>query len=144
MYYFAYGSNMAFEQMRRLCGWHFQIVGVAILQDFKFAPDKRGFATIEPKPGSKVYGVLYNVDQHAIDALDEFEGYPDVFERPELRVKDLAGTDYKVWAYVEQPKFFGGDSIKQHYIDRVVAAAEANRLPQDYVNFLKKFKEISN
>lgn len=142
MYYFAYGSNMVFEQMRRLCGWHFQIIGVAVLHDYAFTPDKRGFASVQPKKGEKTYGILYSVDQRAIDSLDEFEGYPDIYNRPEVEVFDISGKAYKAWSYIEQPQFFDGDSIKQHYIDRVVAGAEANKLPEDYIAFLQSFKAM--
>ena len=66
MYYFAYGSNMNLEHMRRICGWHFTVLGGVILEDYQFGPDTRGYANIRPAPGQKVYGLVYEVDQHCI------------------------------------------------------------------------------
>ena len=79
MYYFAYGSSMNLEHMRRLCGWNFTVLGPATLQDYEFGPDSRGYANIRPQAGKQVCGVLYEVNQHCLDVLDEFEGVPDAF-----------------------------------------------------------------
>lgn len=142
MHYFAYGSNMVFGQMRRLCGRRFEVVGVGILENFAFSPDKRGFANIQPHQGEKVYGILYTVDENCMLALDEFEGHPDIFARTEVEVGDMSGHSYKAWVYMEKPEFFGGDYIRAEYLNRLLHAAEANRLPQEWITFLKSFQTI--
>jgi gamma-glutamylcyclotransferase (GGCT)/AIG2-like uncharacterized protein YtfP len=139
MYYFAYGSNMNLEHMRRLCGWHVKVLGVATMADYELGPDTRGFANVRPCAGKKVYGVLFEVDQHCVDILDDFEGYPEVFGRPELTVTDSNNKAYKAWVYVEKPNEFGGTYIKADYMRRVLAGAQENRLPEEWIEFLMSF-----
>jgi gamma-glutamylcyclotransferase (GGCT)/AIG2-like uncharacterized protein YtfP len=141
MYYFAYGSNLSLEHMRRLCGWHFQVIGPAVLEGYEFSPDSRGYATITPKTGSKTWGVLYDADQFCIDALDDFEGYPEVFGRPEVEVIGEDGKKYKAWVYVGKALESGTRYIKEDYLRRAIAGAAENRLPEEWIKFLESFKE---
>jgi len=138
MHYFAYGSNMNFDHMRRLCGWHFTVLGVAVLNDYEFGPDGRGYANILPKNGKKVFGVLYDLDQKALDILDDFEGYPDVFNRVHVTVQSN-GHDFRAWVYIEDGSLFGGTHMRQDYLKRVLAGATENRLPDEWINFLSSF-----
>ncbi|MFA5991361.1 MAG: gamma-glutamylcyclotransferase family protein [Candidatus Doudnabacteria bacterium] len=141
MYYFAYGSNLNLEHMRRICGWHFTVLSAAVLEDYQFGPDTRGYANIRPCPGEKVYGMIYEVEQRSIDALDEFEGYPEVFGREEVVVKDLDGDEYKAWVYLEKPEYFGEHEIKEDYLKRVLVGARENRLPEEWIRFLTGFEK---
>jgi gamma-glutamylcyclotransferase (GGCT)/AIG2-like uncharacterized protein YtfP len=142
MYYFAYGSNLIFEQMRRLCGWHFQVVGVAVLKGYKMHPDTRGFLGIQPEEGSKVFGLIYSVDQFCIDSLDDFEGHPDVFIRTQVKVTDIAGEDFTAWVYIEQSKYFDGKFLKPDFLNRIIGAADSNHLPKEWIKFLESLKSF--
>jgi gamma-glutamylcyclotransferase (GGCT)/AIG2-like uncharacterized protein YtfP len=145
MYYFAYSSNMSFEHMRRLCGWHFSVLGAAALPDFEFGPDLRGYATIRPKKGSEVFGVLYEIDKEGLDALDDFDGYPQVFERPEVFTKLVEGGKvFKAWVYAQKLDQFGGTYIKEDFLRRVIAGARENRLPENWIKFLESFSQQKN
>ena len=144
MYYFAYSSNMSFEHMRRLCGWHFRVLGAAILPNFEFGADKRGYATIRPKKGSKVAGVLYELDQSSLDILDDFDGYPKIFDRIEVEVSLVDDLKYKAWVYVQSPEQFGGSYFKEDFLKRVIAGARENRLPEAWVKFLESLSHDSN
>ncbi len=132
---------MNLDHMRRLCGWHFKLHGSASLENYEFGPDTRGYANIRPKAGSKVFGVLYELDEVSLKALDKFEGYPIVFNRAEVKVSDMSGKPHKAWAYTEHEDSFGGDYIKQDYLKRVIAGALENRLPEEWVSFLSSFLE---
>jgi gamma-glutamylcyclotransferase (GGCT)/AIG2-like uncharacterized protein YtfP len=130
---------MNLDHMRRLCGWHFRVLGNAVLENYEFGPDTRGYANIRPKEGSKVHGVFYELDDFSLKALDKFEGYPQVFDRTEVKVLDTEGKYHKAWAYKEHEDHFGGDYIKQDYLKRVIAGARENRLPEEWIIFLEKF-----
>lgn len=132
---------MNFEHMRRLCGWHFTVSGAAVLADYEFGLDLRGYNAIRPKPGSKVFGVLYNVDQQCIDILDNYEGYPDIFNRVEVEVRDENNINRKAWVYLEKPEEFGGKEPKQDHLKMIIAGAVANHLPEEWVAFLKSFEK---
>ena len=142
MYYFAYGSNMNLEQMRRLCGWHFKVLGAVELPNYEFGPDSRGYANIREKQNSKIFGVLYELDQHALDILDEFEGFPQVFNRVEVEVADIVdGEVFTASVYIENPKNFGSGEIKEDYLKRLIAGARENRLPETWIEFLESFMQ---
>ena len=139
MYYFAYGSNMNLDHMRRLCGWHFRVLGPAAVEGYEFGADLRGFATIHEKKGSKVWGVLFEIDQECLDILDDFEGYPDVFGRYHIEVKDSLGEKLQAWVYIEPKEQFGGPHMREDYVRRAMAGAIENRLPEEWVKFLETF-----
>jgi gamma-glutamylcyclotransferase (GGCT)/AIG2-like uncharacterized protein YtfP len=139
MYYFAYGSSMNFHQMRRICGWHFTMLGQALLPDFEFGLDLRGYANIRQKKNSKVFGVLYEVDQHCIDVMDEYEGCPNIFSRLLVEATDKDGVLYKAWVYLEKPEEFGGKQVNETHFKMLIAGAMANRLPKEWINFLQSF-----
>ncbi len=141
MYNFAYGSNMNLEHMRRICGWHFSVLGGAKLEGYQFGPDTRGYFNIRPSPGQKVFGALYKVEQRSIEALDEFEGYPEVFGRTEVTVKDFDGDEYKAWVYLEGPEYFGEFEIREDYLKRVLIGAKENHLPKEWIKILAGFKK---
>ena len=141
MYYFAYGSNMNYEHMRRLCGWHFTVLGVATLQNFQLGLDLRGYINIKSKDNEKVFGVLYELDQEALNILDEFEGYPHVFNRESVEVKDEDGQAFKAWVYLEASEQFGGDFVKAEYLKRVVNGAMENHLPEEWIQYLLSFEK---
>lgn len=139
MYYFAYGSNMNLEHMRRLCGWHFSLAGTACLKGYEFGPDTRGYANIKENEKKDVWGVVYTVDDECLNILDSFEGVPEIFERKQVEIVCLEGKKCKAWVYIEKPEFFGSGSINQNYMKRVLAGAMENRLPEEWVEFLRKF-----
>jgi gamma-glutamylcyclotransferase (GGCT)/AIG2-like uncharacterized protein YtfP len=144
MYYFAYGSSMNFHQMRRICGWHFTVDGRATLADFEFGLDKRGYSAVHQKIGSKVWGVLYKVDQYSIDAMDEFEGYPNVFDRLEVPVEDENGNKCKAWVYLQKPDQFGGTKANENHLKMLIAGAMAGHLPEEWIKFLESFQDIKS
>ena len=58
IYYFAYGSNMDMEQMRRRCP-DAKCIDTAVLHGWKFALDEVGYATVVPEAGASVPGLLW-------------------------------------------------------------------------------------
>jgi gamma-glutamylcyclotransferase (GGCT)/AIG2-like uncharacterized protein YtfP len=141
MYYFAYGSNMNLDHMRRLCGWHFHVLGKAYLENYELGPDLRGFATVRVKDGEQVWGVLFEIDQTALDSMDDFEGYPDIFNRREAQVKDEKEKSFKAWFYLEPEDQFGGKSLKEAYLRRALIGARENHLPKEWLAYLESLGE---
>ncbi len=81
MYYFAYGSNMNWEQMRRRCP-SAEFVSIARLPGYRFAIARHsrlrkcGTANIFVDTESDVWGILYDVSEEDLARLDAFEdGY---------------------------------------------------------------------
>lgn len=139
MYYFAYGSNMNLEHMRRLCGWHCQLLCRASLPDFEIGLDTRGYANIRKQANNTVWGVLYEINTDGLNILDKFEGYPTVFGREEVMVFDENQVMYKAQVYIEPATEFGGKKAREEYFKRVISAAWESKLPEAWI---KKLEEL--
>jgi len=81
LYYFAYGSNMNWPQMKQRCP-SARFICVARLSDYRFAIARHsqlrkcGTANIFPDVGSEVWGIVYDLDDQDLNRLDSFEdGY---------------------------------------------------------------------
>lgn len=82
--YFAYGSNINLEQMEYRCPAA-KAVGPVILENYEllFRGNTRGngVATIAPREGSKVHGLLWWITPACEQSLDFYEGYPRLYEK---------------------------------------------------------------
>ena len=81
MYYFAYGSNMNWQQMQQRCPSS-KFVCVARLADYQFGITRHsrlrncGTANIFPAAEKEVWGIVYEVSASDLATLDSFEdGY---------------------------------------------------------------------
>lgn len=142
IYYFAYGSNMSLEHMRKMCGWHMHFLGRAILPEYEIGLDARGYANIRRNTGNQVCGLLFTLDEQGLSILDNFEGYPEIFTRQTVKVKDEEGVEYVAEVYLEEgEENFGGVIPKKEYFSRVISAAEAQKLPEAWITKLKKLSQ---
>lgn len=144
MLYFAYGSNMDPAQMRgrapgaralgaaRLAGWR-----------LTFTRDSPGWGGgvghIERAPEDEVWGVLWEVTQADVDALDEYEGVPiGAYVRETVTVAH-GGRDLNALIYLAIPR--GYKKPSQRYVSALVRGAEAHHLPEVYVARLRALAE---
>ena len=101
--YFAYGSNINLEQMEYRCPAA-KAVGPVILENYEllFRGNTRGngVATIAPREGSKVHGLLWWITPACEQSLDFYEGYPRLYEKEQVTVRDDKGSQFTVMAYV--------------------------------------------
>ncbi|RCI08731.1 hypothetical protein L249_4682 [Ophiocordyceps polyrhachis-furcata BCC 54312] len=72
-YYFAYGSNLHMEQMKRRCP-NSRYVGRAELPDHRWQINDRGYANIVAAQGHHVQGLVYEIDAADEARLDLCEG----------------------------------------------------------------------
>lgn len=94
--YFAYGSNIDLEQMARRCPAA-QVVGPATLENYELAFRGSGFATIMPKEGSVVHGLLWSITPLCEQALDRYEGYPRHYTKELATVRGADGRKLPSW-----------------------------------------------
>jgi hypothetical protein len=86
MVYFAYGSNMSFDQMKERCP-NSAYLGNGYLKDYKLdftrMSQKRegGVADIVYSENDEVWGVFYSLTNDDLETLDRYEGYPDIYTR---------------------------------------------------------------
>ena len=81
MLYFAYGSNLHHQQMKRRCK-DSRFIKKIILKDYSLTfRNKYGVADIEKNIGKKVYGALYNISKADERRLDFYEEYPTMYKK---------------------------------------------------------------
>ena len=101
--YFAYGSNINLNQMAFRCP-DATVIGPVTLENYELLfrgnGDGFGVATIEPKEGGKVFGLLWNITPDCEKSLDRYEGYPHLYDKQTVTVRDGSGKTIPVMAYV--------------------------------------------
>ncbi len=145
--YFAYGSNLDCGQMRARCP-SAQFVCCAVLKDhvLAFTRDslKRGcgVADVIPQMGHDVWGVIYQIEDQDLAALDKSEGYRpgrdperNSYNRDDnVRVvaEDEERQPMRVSTYfaVKQP---GPHRPSRAYMRQIIDGAESWNLPPDYI-----------
>ena len=96
--YFAYGSNLDLAQMAQRCP-DAEIVGPVRLENYELRFRGSGFATVAPKKGSTVHGLVWKITPNCEQSLDRYEGYPHFYYKTELELP-LAETGKKLTAFV--------------------------------------------
>jgi cation transport regulator ChaC len=109
--YFSYGSNMDAARMLRRCGptasrrW-------AVAHDMRLAFRKRaevpglpdaGFATLHADPAARTEGVVYQVVEPQLAAMDAHEGAPEHYARAPIRLRLADGTPVDAITYLANP-----------------------------------------
>ncbi|TPW32512.1 gamma-glutamylcyclotransferase [Martelella alba] len=137
--YFAYGSNMLGERLRRRCPTA-RSLGLARLDHFSLAFDKAGRdrsgkATILPQAETAVFGVLFTLDLTERAALDAAEGLGRGYDRiDEITVtRRNDGQRLAAMTYIAPPAHRDA-KLKSFdwYRGLVLAGAHQNELPEDY------------
>ena len=83
MYYLAYGMNTNVAQMAHRCPAAISL-GVAELDGYELV--FRGCADINPCPNNTMEGVLWDITDDCLAALDVLEGYPTYYTRYDVPV----------------------------------------------------------
>ena len=80
MFYFAYGSNMDWDQINERCP-SARFLGIAELRDHRFAITRRslkrrcGVCDAVSDNGKAVWGAVFEIDDADVGRLDDAEGY---------------------------------------------------------------------
>lgn len=93
---FAYGLNTNPRSMLERCPAA-RLVGPAWLDGYAFR--WRGFADIELDPDMYTLGVLWEIGDDELEALDRFEGVPRHYTRQRVIISTL-GDSHRGWAYM--------------------------------------------
>lgn len=100
--YFAYGSNMSLEQMDYRCPDASVVENVRV-DNYRLAfcsmNPRSGVATILPEEGSYVEGVLWRITPECEKSLDRYEGYPHLYGKETICVKNAEGQEKNVMVY---------------------------------------------
>ena len=94
--YFAYGSNLYVEQMKNRCP-ECEEISSATLLGWKL--EEVLYANITKSKNHTVYGALYSISENDLNALDDYEGYPDFYNRRIVDVIDKNGLTQSAIVY---------------------------------------------
>lgn len=144
MRYFAYGSNMDPVQMAVRCPGAAP-VGVACLRGWRLTfdrfSDRRGghVADVVPDETAATWGVLWDVTDEHLAALDRFEGVGmGAYRRSELAVH--LGDEAMVAAVYVVCEPTAPGLPPASYLDHLVSGARAFGLPAHYLRMLEGFR----
>ena len=127
--YFAYGSNLDLEQMAQRCPAA-EIGGPVRLENYALRFRGSGFATVAPKKGSTVHGLVWKITPNCEQSLDRYEGYPRHYTKETVAVKDAAGAEIPVMVYIMAEPYCRQPALPSPYYYRVIQRGfEANGLP---------------
>jgi gamma-glutamylcyclotransferase len=154
MLYFAYGSNMYWQQMQDRCS-SARFLGVALLPDHKLAFTRKsisrgcGVADAVPMQGQKVWGVVYEIADRDIKKLDKSEGYmpgreKNSYFRRECLVLLIGDARQPLSAFI----YFGDPTPNPplpniDYKNLILSGAQYWKLPEAYVRELETI-EVSD
>lgn len=135
--YFAYGSNLSRFQMAARCPGAIA-GGPATLQGWRWLIMKRGYATIAPEPGAKVYGCLWDLSEEDERILDRYEGVAQgVYRKQKITVETPKGPQ-PAMAYVATDASPGKPA--RGYFDIIMDGANDQKLPAAYVTELQRWQ----
>lgn len=131
--YFAYGSNINLEQMACRCP-DAKVVEPVVLEGYELLFRGNGggcgVATIAPKEGCQVHGLLWTITPRDELALDFYEGYPHLYDKQPVTVKLQSNAELTVMAYVmtrEKERLPAGPTVG--YYEGIREGFQQNGLP---------------
>ena len=131
--YFAFGSNMDAQQMTRRCPGA-RSLGPAVLADHHLVfrgPSRNrggGVLSVDEAPDGQVTGVLYEVTDAHLRALDRFEGAPEWYIRALCSVQEPGGNTREAVLY-RLPPHVEEMPPTAAYLQQVAEAFEALSIP---------------
>lgn len=138
--YFAYGSNMAIERLKKRIP-SAKLIGVAVLKEHQLRfqkPSKRdgsGKCDVERTgdPEDKVFGVLYSIQTTDFVTLDKFE---DGYERKPITVLSKSNEAFEAETYMATHTDNGLRPL-DWYKEHVLRGAKSAGLPSNYISRLE-------
>lgn len=153
MLYFAYASNLDPELMRSHGPGH-RVVGLAVMRDHRLAFPRfseewgGGLAGPQLAHGGEVWGIVYDLTDDDLRALDEKEGFRAAGDQHNVCDRETANVDLvrpddgsiprrlRVLVYV--PRTSNPSPPSRRYLETILRGAKHHRLPEEYVVRLAK------
>ncbi len=137
MNYFAYGSNLSTVYMREYCPSTTFIQRASLpnyhIEFRRYSTDLQGgISSIIEAPGEMVYGVLYDIDEAELDALDILEDVPlGIYLRETFLVLGEDGRFHHADLYrVAHPD--GPYTPSAKYVDYMITGAQEHQINAQY------------
>lgn len=145
--YFAYGSNLLLEQIKKRGVVYSKMPAKLMDYELKFnkvakADPRKGFANVEPKQGSVVEGIVYELDNITVGLLDKMEGTPNHYEKTIVEVVLESGEKINAITYVANSKMVRDGLLPaRDYINKFLVDGEKYLSPE-YAAMLRAVKTL--
>jgi len=142
--YFAYGSNLSTVQMKTRCP-NSQVIDKGCLKGYRLDFTHRssgwacGTADIIEDHNHDIWGLVYSINDNDFDNLDEYEGYPNHYDRFLVSIITAESTISNVWVYgvVDRDAYI---SPSREYLGIIKQAAIEHGFPEEYRSYLDSIK----
>jgi len=141
VYYFAYGSNLNWQQMQHRCPSS-RFVCIACLPDYEFGITRHsrlrdcGTANVYPNRGLEVWGAVYDVSERDLIIMDGFE---DGYRREFLPVYPHNNGHQTISALVYVAEIETNVPLPNAEYKRVILEGARHwALPEYYLSMLEK------
>lgn len=136
--YFAYGSNINLDQMRFRCP-DASVLGPAVLDGYDLRFRGSGVATVEPREGACVYGLLWELTDKCEASLDRYEDYPRLYIKQTIHIRTFDGKKLSVMAYIMNPQLHLQPALpSKSYYCGIREGYEQNGLPVGCLKYALK------
>ena len=148
MFYFAYGSNMNINELKKYCPCkNIKIIDTGYLDNYIFRyrtiqgkKKIKAKANIEPRKNSKVYGLIINITG-SIRKLNKKEDFFNniYFIKHKLKVHSISTRKtYNCFAYIMEPSVRLQESKPSiNYCKKIFDAATLLNFPKSYLKRIK-------
>lgn len=155
-FYFAYGSNLNWEQMKERCPSASFYCRASLSNyriDFTRKSSERncGVADIVRDENNTVYGVVYRIDEIDLGKLDKHEGYVpqrdnNAYKRIEIMVFEEDNKEEPIIAFTYEVvrKEFGKYKPSKEYKNLILTGAKYWNLPKEYIKFLENIETMKD
>jgi gamma-glutamylcyclotransferase (GGCT)/AIG2-like uncharacterized protein YtfP len=139
--YFAYGSNMHAGQMAERAPTA-TVVAAGRLDGYRLefnVYSKRwegGAANLEPEPEAHVWGVVWEMDDKDLAALDTFSGHPTFYRREQVDVHTPSGVETCFTYRVAHQSGFVRPT--EPYMGVLRSAIEEQGLPEEALSIVER------
>src|ERR1039458_8707298 len=137
-YYFAYGSNIAKEQMASRCPGS-QLAGRAQLLAHSFLINERGVASVAPARDCVTQGLLWTVTPADERALDRFEGIAKGYYLKKVVAVHPDDSNEVVEALIYVASNNSPGIPRPGYLEKIIPAACERGFPPEYVAELESW-----
>lgn len=140
---FMFGSNLDSERLRfRVSGWNGQFKP-AFLPNYELRFNKRlqkggVAANVMPHSTRKVWGIIVELDDNDLEAMDSYEGHPYHYERKKIDLFYENGSQVSAYIYIAHPQRIIEENLPtSKYLDYFSRGAKMCGLPSDYINAIE-------
>jgi gamma-glutamylcyclotransferase (GGCT)/AIG2-like uncharacterized protein YtfP len=156
MLYFAYGSNLDWEQMKKRCP-SAEFFCKASLPDYRIEFTRKssilncGVADIIWDENNKVYGVVYKIDEEDLGRLDKSEGYVpqrdiNCYKRIEVMIFEEDNREKPIIAFIYEvvKEEFGKYKPSKEYKNLILTGAKFWNLPKEYIKIIENVETMKD